>query len=195
MSSKSVGVFQRCHTSNWMPAAGGSPASRRSSTVSGIELTIVQSSPPSRWYGSIPILRPSRCASAAIVAQAVDDDRARVVGVAPVGRAGQADEPAGAERREAFQRCAVRVDPLGRILGAAEERQRQDRRDRGNRSGRREPARLRSASSASASPPSASFSSQTPMPSRPGGRVCLHVVDEARPQRRDLGHGDARGAT
>ena len=124
MSSKSVGVFQRCQTSNWIPSAGGSPASWISSTASGIEVAIVHCSPPSRWYGSIPTRTPVTLGLGGDRPQAVDDGRPRVVRVAPRAGAGQQDEPARAEWREACDRVAdtprsARPDSPGRRAGAA----------------------------------------------------------------------------
>ena len=140
MSSSTVGVFQRCQTSNWIPSAGGSPASRISSTASGIELTIVQSSPPSRWYGSSPIRSPCRSASAAIVRspsttmpRASSGSRPSAVPVrqtTPLGRN-------GASRSSDAQSASTRS---AGSVGAAEERQRQDRRNGRNRRRRAEPA-------------------------------------------------------
>src|SRR5579884_331416 len=75
-------------------------------------------------------------------AQAVGDGRPRVVRVAAGAGAGQADDPGRPERREPLERGAERLHAGGGSVGAAKERQGQDRRDRGHRRGRGEAARL-----------------------------------------------------
>ena len=144
MWSRRSGVFQRCHTSNWMPSAG-LPTSSISSTASGIVLIRDQLSIPSRWNGSSAMRMPARSASARDRAQAVDDRGARVVGVAIAGRAGEADDRGRAERGEPVDRCADGVDPLLRVVRAGEQRQRQDGRDGGDRGGGAEAAARRAA--------------------------------------------------
>jgi hypothetical protein len=68
------------------------------------------------------------------LAQAGDDGRA-------VAGAGQRDDAARAERGEPLERGEDRVDALARVLRAGQQRQRVDRRDRGDRRRGAEPAR------------------------------------------------------
>ena len=77
MSSSSVSVFQRCQTSNWMPSAGGSPASWISATASGID------DDDRPLLAAVALVRLERDPEAEPLglggdrAQAVDDRRAR----------------------------------------------------------------------------------------------------------------------
>ncbi len=125
MSVKRSALFQRCHVSNWIPIAGRSTSSSRS-TASRSDRMIVQSSPPTRLIGSRPTLTPARAASPPISLQTVDDR------VPVVARPGEADDRARPEPGQAVQRAADGVDPLVGIGGAFHERQRQDRRHRGD---------------------------------------------------------------
>ena len=89
---------------------------------------------------------------------------------------------------------AVRLDPLVRILRAAEQRQRQDRGDRGHGGRGLEAARLEELEQLEIL---ALGQLQLPDadPVQAGLGVAPQVVREARPQRRDLGHGDPRRHT
>ena len=120
MSSKSVGVFQRCQTSNWRPQRGraarvadqldrlGDRGRDRPvlATVALVRLERDPQTEPLRLGGDLP--------------QAVDDD-ARASSGRGRARSGQADDAAGAERREAVERAQDRVDALAAGPRAAEE--------------------------------------------------------------------------
>ena len=132
----------------------------------GSSEAIVHCSPPSRWYGSSADPQPEPLGLGGDRPQAVDDGRARLVGVAALAGAGQADDRRRAERREPVSeaqtpRRARPGPPARRGAAAAGSTGWRDRR-RATRA--RSP---RAARAPRASPPSASFSSQMPMPSRP----------------------------
>ena len=179
MSSKSVGVFQRCQTSNWIPSAGGSPASWISSTASGIEEAIVHCSPPSRWYGSSATAHAVTLGLGGDRPQAVDDGRrAPRPGRAPRRCRSGSTSPLGRNGASRAIEWQIRLDPLGRILGAAEERQRQDRGDGGDR-GRPDSRPLASKSSSSLE---ILALGQFQLPDADPVQAGLGVVDAGRPR-------------
>ena len=142
MSSSRVGVFQRCHDVELEPE-------RRMAARGLDQLDRLGDRGRDRpLLAAVALVRLERDRDAGQLrlggerAQAVGDDRARVVGIEAEPRAGQADDAARAEGREPVDRRAERVDALGRIGRPAEPRQRQDRRHERHRRRGLEPAPL-----------------------------------------------------
>ena len=184
-------MFQRCQASNWIPSAGGSPASSISSTASGIEEAIVHSSPPSRWYGSSAIRSPSRSASAAIVRSPSTT----------IARASSGSRPSPVPVRQTI--------PLGRNGASRSSSRRTPRRARPGPSGppRSGSGRIDGTTGTAAADVEAARLEQLErrrvavlaellLPDadavEAGGGVEANVVGEARPDRRDLRDRDSR---
>ena len=152
---------------------------------------IDQFSTPSRWNGSSASRTPALSASRASVrSPSTTIARASPGSRSPAGPVKQSTAD-GLEPREPVHRGAERGDPLPRILRAGQQRQRQDRRDGGDRRRRAEPARgkllarLLVRSLAELQLPDAD-------PVDAGVRVRAQVVGEARGERAHLRDRDQR---
>ena len=164
----SSGWFQRCQTSYDQPDVGR-PASSSSAAASSSDETIDQK------CAELPLDRLERDANACALALVGDrpdpvDHGRRRSSPGPVRKR----TAVGLERREPPDPGADGLDPLGGVVGALHQRQRQDRRHL--RDGRR---RLeRSDAEPLERVVASSFISQIPIPSAPGGAVGVEVVGE-----------------
>ncbi len=127
-------------------------------------------------------------------AQSVGDDLAGPIWVEPGAGPGQADDRGWTEGGEAMDRCAQVVDPLLRVGRPAEQRQRQNRRNRRHGRRRLEPAPLERVDRGGVVAVLGQLQLPDPDPVEPGRGVGGEVLVEARAERRDLRDREARRA-